>query len=288
MKIALGTAQFGLTYGVANTRGQVVLDEAYKILTYALSSGIDTIDTAIAYGESEQRLGEIGIDGWKVVSKLPAIPEQAADVASWVFESVRGSLHRLKVSKLYGLLLHRSQELLCPQGNDLYLALKALKREGLVEKIGVSVYGPEELDALWPHFEFDLVQAPYNIIDRRIVSTGWLMRLHQKGIEVHTRSAFLQGLLLMSPEERPVVFSRWHSLFSQWDAWVAKQSVSQLQACLGFAFSQPGISRVVVGVDSLRHLQEILSCSSGVSSTPPDGILSNDEDLINPSRWGSL
>lgn len=285
MKIALGTVQFGLKYGVANTQGQVSPGEAQAILAYAARQGIDTLDTAIDYGTSEKLLGEIGIDGWQVVSKLPSIPKSVVDVHAWVHDSVQGSLLRLKVPKLRGLLLHRSQDLLGLQGKDLYRALVSIKEQGVVEKIGVSIYAPAELDTLCPHFTFDLVQAPYNIVDRRIVTTGWLSRLSQSGVEIHTRSAFLQGLLLMKREERVAAFDRWQPLWDDWEQWLVGQDVSPLHACLGFPLSQPEISRVVVGVDSMRHLQEILSNAVAARVIPPATLACNDEDLINPSHW---
>lgn len=149
MKLALGTAQLGLNYGIANRQGQVSVDEAEEaILRHAQSSGMDTLDTAMAYGDSEQRLGVIGVAGWHVVSKLPAIPDACPDVFRWVATSVQESLQRLQVTSLYGLLLHRPEQLLARDGERLYLALQQLKDDGVVGKIGVSIYDPSELDAL--------------------------------------------------------------------------------------------------------------------------------------------
>lgn len=284
-RLALGTVQFGLRYGIANRSGQVGRDEAAAILDHAWEAGIDTLDTAVAYGESEHRLGEIGVKQWQIISKLPAAPASCTNVAAWVQETALGSLERMGVSKLRGLLLHRPDQLLGPRGAALYNALAALKTQGTVEKIGVSVYGPEELDAIWPRFQLDLVQVPYNIIDRRLTMSGWLQRLHQAGIEVHVRSVFLQGLLLVAPASRPNVFNRWQSLWDRWHCWLDEQALVPLAACLGFALSQPGIDRVVVGVDSLKQLQEILVSVEVPAVTPPLTLASGDLDLINPSRW---
>lgn len=285
MKIAIGTVQFGLNYGVANRHGQVSHEEAKAILDYASKNGIDTLDTAISYGESEKRLGEIGVNNWRVISKLAPVPENVTDIAGWVRDSLNDSLERLKRSNLDGLLLHRSQDLQCSFGEELYLALVALKEQGKVDKIGVSIYNPEELDAIWPRYKFDLVQAPVNIIDRRLVSSGWLTRLNNSGVEVHARSIFLQGLLLMNPAERPAAFNRWQPIWEKWHDWTTDNGLTPLQACLGFAISRPEISRVVVGVDSLNQLEEILSSTLTAKITPPATLASNDEDLINPSRW---
>lgn len=284
-RLALGTVQFGLPYGVANKYGRVSREEAARILDDAWSAGLDTIDTAIEYGDSEQRLGEFGIGRWHVVSKLPPMPESCTNVAGWVEESVTGSLSRLKIKKLRGLLLHRSQELLGAPGQTLYAALDALKTQGLVDKIGVSIYDPQELDPLWPHFRFDLVQAPFNILDRRLVTTGWLTRLKQAGAEVHVRSVFLQGLLFMHSASRPSYFQRWQPLWGQWHQWLADKKLMPLQACLCFVLAHPEIDRVIVGVDSLKHLQDILAVTETTGIEPPANLISADLDLINPSKW---
>lgn len=287
-RLALGTVQFGLPYGVANISGQVRSYEAAAILQQAWAAGVDTLDTAIAYGGSEQRLGEIGVEGWHVVSKLPAMPSGCKDIAGWVQEAVKCSLRRLNIDCLYGLLLHRPQQLLEPGGEDLYAALAGLKDKGLVGKIGVSIYDPEELDRLWLHFQLDLVQAPFNILDRRIETSGWLTRMRRAGTEVHIRSVFLQGLLLMGAARKPQKFDRWNPLWDRWDRWLKEQEVTPLQACLGFVLSQQEIGRVVVGVDNRGQLQEILDAAEVGVPQPPDFLKTDDPDLINPSRWSML
>jgi aryl-alcohol dehydrogenase-like predicted oxidoreductase len=284
-RLALGTVQFGQPYGIANNTGQVNLGEATAILAFARSAGIDAVDTAIVYGESEERLGEIGVTSFKVVSKLPAIPESCQDVAAWVNNSVEVSLGRLRLNKLHGLLLHRPEQLLGVQGAELYRALDGLRMRGVVEKIGISIYGPDELDTLWHRFRFDIVQAPFSIVDQRMAESGWFDRLRRDGAEVHVRSIFLQGLLLMSEADRPPIFDRWSCIWQRWHAWLEHEKLTPLQACLGFALSQPEIDRVVVGVDSLRQLQAILASINVPGMKPPRALMSEDTDLINPSRW---
>ena len=286
-RVAVGTVQFGLSYGIANKTGQVDLDEAARILDFGWASGVGTIDTAIGYGASEERLGETMADPWRVVTKLPAVPESTKDISGWVNNSVFGALERLRIPKLYGLLLHRPQQLLGQQGATLFRALAELKDQGKVEKIGVSIYAPEELESLWPHFQFDMVQAPFNVIDRRLATCGWLSKLHLAGTEVHVRSVFLQGLLFMDEASRPSRFSRWNALWNQWDCWLAEHSLTPLQACMSFALSQRKIGRVVVGVDNLAQFQEILACTKNPTVVPPITLISEDQSLINPSLWNA-
>jgi len=284
-RLILGTAQFGLPYGVANRLGLIDRTEAAKILNLAWSEGIDTLDTAAAYGESERRLGEIGVRQWRIVSKLPAVPESAADVGAWVQTSIAASLRLLGTASLYGLLLHRPQQLLQPVGKALYRALLEAKDRGEVTKIGVSIYAPEDLDALGSQFKLDLVQGPLNIFDRRLSATGWLAKLHSAGVEVHIRSIFLQGLLLMDPVTRPARFNAWQPLWDQWHRWLEEQSMTPLQACMGFGLSQSDVDGIVVGVDSLLHLKGILESTKRVPLPPPEHLQTDDLELINPSRW---
>ena len=134
MKLALGTAQFGLNYGVANHTGRVPLDEAREILGEAASHGVDVLDTAIAYGESEHVLGEIGVSSWRVVSKLPAVPNDCNDVFDWVATQIRGSLFRLNIDRLYAVLLHNPQQLFNSRGNEIIRAMVQVRDAGLTEK----------------------------------------------------------------------------------------------------------------------------------------------------------
>ncbi|NJL53293.1 MAG: aldo/keto reductase [Hydrococcus sp. SU_1_0] len=285
-RLALGTVQFGIPYGISNQQGKVSLDSAAEILNYAHIAGINTLDTAIAYGDSENCLGQIGVKDWQVISKLPELPIEINDVLSWVRESVNGSLQRLKISRLFGLLLHRPQQLLSSQGQELYNALNLLKKEeGLVNKIGISIYSPTELEELFDCFSFDLVQAPFNILDRSLEKSEWLSRLKMGGVEVHVRSIFLQGLLLMNPSHRPAYFNRWQPIWTEWEQWLHTNNLTALQACLSFVLSNPDIDRVVVGVDSLSQLQEILAATVIEVVKPPDKLCCDDPDLISPVRW---
>jgi aryl-alcohol dehydrogenase-like predicted oxidoreductase len=284
-RLALGTVQFGMNYGIANQSGQVMPDEARSIVELSRASGFDTLDTAMSYGDSEQRLGRIGVTDWRIVSKLPAVPTGCGDISQWVATAVDESLQRLKTDKLYGLLLHRPQQLMERDGDQLYLALQGLKRDGRVQKIGISIYDPSELTGILDSYRIDLVQAPFNVLDRRLIETGWLQRLSEQDTELHVRSVFLQGLLLMKPVDRPLQFSRWSALWARWDEWLAHCGLTPLQACLRYALSFQQISKVIVGVDSPRQLEKIIKASVGPLPRVPDELCTNEVDLLSPANW---
>jgi aryl-alcohol dehydrogenase-like predicted oxidoreductase len=284
-RIVLGTAQFGMPYGIANRTGVVDRPEISKILEHAWREGVDTLDTAAAYGESERRLGEAGVQRWRIISKVPAVPASEPDAGAWVRAAIADSLRLTGIPSLYGMLLHQPSQLLGPKGDALYRAMLEARDRGEVGKIGVSIYAPEDLDALATEFDFDLVQGPMNVFDRRLAKSGWLSKLRAAGVEIHIRSIFLQGLLLMDASKRPVQFDSWKQLWDGWDRWLDEQSLTPMQACVGFGFSQREVDGIVVGVDSLHHLQEILSSAKSTPVPPPDHLQSDDLDLINPSRW---
>ena len=286
-RISLGTVQFGISYGIANQGGRVSREEAERILIKAHAAGINTLDTASSYGESENVLGNIGINDWHVVSKLPPLPKDCLNVAAWVFNNFSKSQKLLRQKEIYGLLLHRPLDLLSQNGNSIYNAMCELKAKGVVEKIGFSIYSPSDLEALWGVYQPDIVQIPFNVFDRRMKTTGWLEKMRTAGVEIHSRSAFLQGLLLMNEEERPSRFNKWSDLWLTWHAWLAEQNLTPLQASLNFALSQPEIDRVVVGVDNTCHLDEILAIANREGKIPPLTLSTDDENLINPSLWNS-
>lgn len=288
MRLALGTVQFGLPYGVANKLGQVSQIEATSMLRIASENDIDTLDTAIAYGESEEYLGFVGVKNFKLVTKLPSIPDGCIDISGWIHEQVTSSLLRLGVEKLYGFLLHKSEDLLGSDGPELYRALDSLKEKGLVKKIGVSIYSPNELESLKKDFSFDLVQAPFNLIDQRLLHSGWMQKLKDNGVEIHTRSTFLQGLLLMKEIDIPPKFSPWKHLWKKWHDWLAENNVSALQGSLAFALSFPEIERVVVGADNHHQLMEIINATNNLLNADLPNLVSADENLINPVNWSKL
>lgn len=288
-RIALGTAQFGLKYGIANKSGQISLDVAKKMLHLAERQNITTLDTAIAYGESEAYLGKIGIQNFKIVTKLPLLEDGEKLGNTWVRNKLNGSLNRLKAVQIYGLLLHDSKLLLEQNGVMLYEELQELKTRGLVKKIGISAYSPDEVTEITKHYEIDLVQIPFNLLDQRLLQSGCLNQLKTKGIEVHVRSTFLQGLLLMQKQDRPDKFSKWSSVWNQWHDWLDSNAVSALRACLSYPLAFPEIDRIVVGTDSVLQLQGIIDTSRDpIPLAELPNLACNDEALINPSRWSQL
>lgn len=284
-KIALGTAQFGSSYGISNFSGKVKETEAREILELGRKFGITTLDTAIAYGESEKVLGDIGCHGWDIITKIPEIPSDCGRLSEWISSEVQKSLDRLKVDKLYGVLLHHPNQLLSSSGRFIYESLAFLKERGYVEKIGVSIYSPEQLPKLIENYDLDIVQCPMNIFDTRMQDSGWLGRLRRDNIEIHVRSIFLQGLLLMKPAARPSKFASYGKLWMSWDNWLQENNLSALNACVNWISGISELSRILIGVQSSEQLGQILNISGEKLPNMPAWGDFLDYKLIDPTHW---
>ncbi len=282
-RLALGTAQFGLAYGITNRSGQLAPHDISAVLARARVAGVTTLDTAIAYGDAEARLGRCDLSGFSVVTKLPPYAATLPG-AEWVDSHLEESRTRLGVRPA-ALLLHRAGDLLGPAGADIAEALERALAEGRVGGIGVSVYAPTDLDAVSGRLPWTDVQVPVNVCDRRMAESGWLGRLADAGVRVHARSAFLQGLLLQSADSLPPGFATWRPLWGRWTAWLSEQSLSPLAACLGFVLSVPEVHRVVVGVDGVVHWEGLLAACPETPVAVPDWMAVSDPALIDPTRW---
>ena len=284
-RIVLGGAQLGLPYGILNGGETLSREEVARILDTAVDHGIDSIDTAIAYGQSESIIGETSQNRFNIISKLPPLPVDISNVSEWVHSQVQGSLSRLKCTSLDALLLHRPQDLTGAQGVELYAAIGSLMAEKMIHRFGVSIYSPDDLEGIIDTFEIHVVQAPLNVFDRRIL--GVTDQLSALNIEVHVRSVFLQGVLIASPQDRPHRFEPWSEHFALFDEWVRSSGVSAMACCMGFALQQPGIAKLVIGTTSAESLDEIMNSIPNSVLEVPTHLQSSVEQLIDPRFWNA-
>ena len=182
-KFCLGTANFGLNYGVIG-KPKVDDNNIRLCLNFLEKEKINTIDTAIGYGDSEERLGSIGIKNFNVVSKLPPIPKDIKKIEDWAVSLFKSSLINTKKNFYYGFLFHKPSDLLTQDGKVIYNTLKQLKKDKLIRKIGISIYSPEELNNLLDKYDFDLVQGPVNIFDQRLEKSDLLDELFSLPVQI--------------------------------------------------------------------------------------------------------
>lgn len=286
MKLGLGTAQFGMKYGISNTKGQITFEEAEQILRLAKDLDIDTLDTAAAYGNSETVIGNCNTKGMRIVSKIP--PHKDVDnISTWIKEQTDNIFFRCQKESIYALLFHNCDDILTTNGRKSYSYLRHLKEAGVLKKVGVSVYSPEQLERVLAEFDIDIVQLPLNIFDRRFENSGILKKLKQNNIEVHVRSVFLQGLLLMNSSEYPDNFKYFAHHLNQWQNWLKENNIKPLDACIRHIKSYREIDRVIVGIESARNLEEINRAFSSPFLKAPFSLSIEEEALINPSLWNT-
>jgi len=253
-RLALGTAQFGLAYGLNNQAGQPSTTAVAEVLAAAQAAGLTLLDTATAYGNSEARLGELAgkNPNFELITKLPAGPP--AQVA----QQLAGSLARLRRAQLYGVLFHAFKPL--QEEPAAWEALQAARAAGQVARIGVSLYHPHEAEWLLAKgWDIDLVQVPYNVLDQRFAAV--LPWLAARGVEVHVRSAFLQGLLLREPATLPEFFRPLAPKLVQLRQLAIEAGVPLPALLLLYAAYAPGVARAVIGVDSVANLHENLAAA---------------------------
>ncbi|NTW98930.1 MAG: aryl-alcohol dehydrogenase [Geobacteraceae bacterium] len=289
MKIGLGTVQFGLDYGISNRAGQTSCDEAAQILKIAWDYGIDVIDTAALYGTSEQVIGQSvpPCSDFKIITKTPSFG--ADEILSHHLQELERifdrSLCDLARPSVYGLLAHNANDLLAINGREIFRTMEQLKASGRVEKIGVSAYSPQQVDAIIDQFPIDLIQIPINILDQRLISGGQLINLKRHGVEIHARSAFLQGLLLTSPDSLPEYFSSIRPLLHRFQQLIKKEEITSLQASLAFLSQSGEIDRVICGVNNSTQLMELCAAASTISTIDFSQFAITDESILNPSSW---
>lgn len=286
-RFGIGTVQWGLSYGVANNNGQTSSSEVNSILLKAHQLGICFLDTASQYGNAEAVIGKNDLDGFKIITKGPSyhsteISLQSVDDFIQTFEA---SLAKMNREQIYGLLVHNANDLLVPGGKQLVVAMNELKVKEKVKKIGVSVYDGAQIDAVLNFFKPDIIQLPLNVFDQRLLKSGHLARLKEMGIEIHVRSVFLQGLLLMPLENVPIFFDPLRPLLSKWQDAVRFQGLNLAQAALGFVSGQPFVDVVVVGVESLRQLDTTFSDFNRSAEFDASGLHCNDPRFVNPANW---
>jgi aryl-alcohol dehydrogenase-like predicted oxidoreductase len=269
-KIVLGTVQFGLDYGVSNELGKPDKSAVREILDFALENNITTLDTASAYGDSESVLGDYGIDNFQIVTKFLPL-----DIEKGIENSFQESLTKLQTKAIYGYLAHRADSI----DINTWSFLNELKESGQVKKIGYSLQSIDEFDRAYEKgFLPDLIQVPFNLLDNRFKAL--CLDLKKDGVEIHTRSTFLQGLFFLRPnqlesfiEVKDIIVNLQHFYKDQ-----------LAQHLLNYVLQQDFIDKVVIGVQSKKQLAQNI-CALEVSKEIKDLDMEFSESILNPALW---
>jgi aryl-alcohol dehydrogenase-like predicted oxidoreductase len=292
-RICLGSAQFGSAYGVSNRSGPPCEAEVAAVLQQAASAGIGYLDTAANYGGAESLIGRHLPSGHKlrIVTKLPPVPEEKVgrgQARAWI-DAIEGSIDRMRVDQVYAVLVHHAVDLAKPGSENLVEALYEARSRGLTQRVGASIYDAAEIALVRSRFRMNVIQLPLNVLDRRLAASGELAKLRVEGVEIHARSIFLQGLLLMDPDSLPGYFASLRGplaeMHQSWD----RRGMSPLAACLAFALRQD-VDVVVVGVNRVAELAEIVAAVEGLDMVFSDfgSAPTVDPMYLNPARWPAV
>jgi aryl-alcohol dehydrogenase-like predicted oxidoreductase len=291
--LGLGTVQFGLDYGVSNRAGRPSEGEVAAILARAVEAGIGYLDTAPAYGEAEILVGRHlpRHHDLRIITKLSPIAEATIEArhGATILETLARSLEHLRLDRVHGVVVHHAGDLAKPGAEHIVDVLIQARARGWADRIGVSIYDAEQLVLAQSRFQPQLVQLPLNVLDRRLIQSGTLPRLKAHGVEVHARSVFLQGALLMKPSDLPQFFApvREHiaGVQRQW----GEAGLTALGGCLAFALRRPEIDAVIVGVNRLNEFDDIVAAiEEGRDVCLHEPTVSIDPFYLDPSRWPML
>lgn len=277
MRIALGTVQWGMNYGISNINGIPDNNELKNIFLKMDKVRINTLDTASHYGSAEKRISQFIKKKHKIISKV-----NPSSLKISIKNQCQKSLSNVGIPKFYGYLLNNPSNVI--ENENIWNELKELKRLGLVNKIGYSVYNPLELDILIEKKIIpDIIQLPFNILDRRFAA--YFEKLKNNGVEIHVRSVFLQGVLIDAYKKCPNEFEKWIPLWEKYRSWINYIGVSPVEACLRHVLSFKLIDKIIIGVTKLSELEEIINAQKRSPLIAPNDLSSDDDFLINPLKW---
>ena len=284
-KICIGSANFGMKYGL-NNKIPLSNKEIIEIFKFLKKEKKIYIDTAANYKNSESIIGKNFSRKFKIITKIKKIPKEIKDVDLWLKNEIKVSCKKLKVKKIYGLLIHDTKDLKNKTiAKKIYRTFDNLKKSKIVDKVGLSIYDPNELDLHLKDYNFEIIQAPLNVFDRRIVNSGWLDKINKMGIEFFARSIFLQGLLIKDINKLDKFFLPYLKKFKKFELWTKKLNISKIEACIRFVNSFKEVDKVIIGVNSKAQFLENYKLIKKPKIDVPTSIQIHSGKILDPRLW---
>ena len=287
-KIILGTVQFGLDYGINNSNGKPSQQTVNQLLDVAFDKHILFLDTAEAYGNSQEVIGEYHKQSSNKFNVITKFSSSRFDLSLSLRKRVKEDINTLKVDSLYCYMFHNYTDFKSYYSgfeNDII----QLKKEGLINKIGVSVYTNDELEDLLNYDTIDVVQIPFNLLDNSTQRGSILKKAKLKGVEIHTRSVFLQGLFFKDLNALPEKVKPIKNSLQELKDIASSNNIKLSSLAFNYVYQQIFIDNVLIGVDTIEQLNENLQLSATPISSEIinriDKIVVEDKSLLNPSNW---
>ena len=300
-KIALGTAQLGMKYGIANIKGKPDFKASINLLNFSWMNGITTFDTAPTYGNSEEIIGSFISSKIKnktedlvVISKLPKIKINLKlsfeNLYSYVKNQINHSLKALNIKKIPIYLLHDIKDIFLKDGLIIE-CLTQMKNEGLIDKFGISGYNPEDVETSLKFKEIDVIQIPINIFDHRLIKTGLLRKLKKKGYIVFARSIYLQGFFFIPPKKVPKNLEMAKKYLNQLNNLSEEFKISIAKLAFLFVRDLPEITSLIIGAENIQQITQNIkllkdnSLSEDIYRRIIEEFNDIPESIINPTLW---
>jgi len=284
-KFIIGTAQFGAKYGIKNKHIKIKKNNAFKILKLSEKNNINHLDTSDAYRGYKKILSKYNLEKWKISLKLSNKLINRLNSEKKFLNFFYKNLKMINKKKFDYILFHDSKILFKRNGKKIYHYLFKLKKKGFVKKIGISAYTTSEVKSVIRKYKIDVIQIPLNIFDQRLIKKKFIKKLKSLKIEIHARSIFLQGLLLLDKKNIPKKFQKYNKSFIKWFEFLKKNKTSPLKECIKFAFINNFIDKYIIGVDSTSNLEDIVNLKIKNSKKNFETLKSNNIRLIDPRKW---
>lgn len=280
-KITIGTANFVNNYNLIKPSNGATLQNLNNIIKYSSTLGINSYDAA-PYYNSEHILGNLTKSETIIYTKISL--DENLNFKKKIVNSINNSLRLLKRKKINGVLFHNAKDLLMKNRKEIWNSVNLLKKKGLIKKIGVSFYNPQDLIKIVNNFDLDFVQVPVNLFDKRFLDKKIMSLLNKKNVEIHARSVFLQGLLL-NTKVIPKKFLKWKSNFNKLNNFLKHKQLSNLKACTNFVLQNKNLDKVIFGINNTEHLTQIIKSINYKKINFSKLKFPEDLKLINPVLW---
>ena len=282
-KIIIGSANVNKRYGLINNK--ININEFKKLLNFAVIKGIKTVDTSPQYSNSEKVIGSVK-KNFKIITKITRIPSKIKniEIEKWITNQFLQSSKNLRLNKVYGLLLQNAEILLSKNSKFVFRALLNLKKKNKLQKIGISVYNFKTLEKIINKYHIDFVQVPYNIFDRRIENVRLIKKIKKKGIEIHVRSIFLQGLLTKRNIRIPKKLLSLKKGLESWKKWLELNKLTTINACLNFVLRNKNVDKIVIGFNDLESFKQVINYKKSTINFRKLNI-KIDSKHLDPRKW---
>ena len=278
-KIIIGVTQFGMNYGILNLDSNNKKKKLKQILNFSKKKGVKSLYTSKYYGDANKILAKENLNYFKIYLKFKS-QDLLKKNFSKELEKIKSELKKNDLI----LMLDGFENLKDRERVKIYNIILDLKKDKKIIRFGYSIYSFKNLKKICYKFRPNILQCPYNVIDRRLEKKKLLQFLKINKIEIHVRSIFLQGLLILHYSKISKKFLKWKKIFKKFNDKIQYYKISNLDGCLNFIEKNKFIDKILLGVDNIDQLKEIFSFRYNVKIKFPK-IYVKDERLINPSKW---